>query len=741
LIYKIALGLSLALTTGVGYSSMALAELSNKPASVQSTQNNPTAIDLAILKDALAEADRKNWPEATRHAAKLQDRSGAKFILWYKLITKDSGATLAEITAFREENPSWPRMALLKQRAEEAALSYPMSQPDILSWFALHPPITGEGKLRYGKTLISSGQDKAGRQWIRRGWAEDDFTTGRQREIIANYGRYLDEAAHKARLDRLLWDKRTADARFTAALIGSHAKALAEARIRLMTRSNTASDAVARVPSSLKQDAGLLFDRIRYERRTGNDTAAIPLMLTAPGKPHQMVAPDAWWLERRISARAALNNGQYKDAYEIVSNHGLKDGGDFADAEFLSGWIALQFLNKPKLALTHFLKLKNAVSTPISTARADYWSGRASSAAGDKQSAELYYRLAANNMTTFYGQLGSAALGNMKGSDARMHLPIEPKPTPAEKVAFKNLELVHVAKFLQKLDRESQLWTVMLHMADTLVSPQELVQLADLALTFNAPKLSLRIAKLASQRNILLPQRAYPVSNMPNFSAKGLPVEKALIYGLSRQESEFDPEARSPVGARGLMQLMPNTAKIVARQIDVPYSKTRLTTDPAYNAMLGSAHLGDLINGYGGSYIMSIAAYNAGSSRINQWQDQFGDPRSTAIDPIDWIENIPFSETRNYVQRVMENLEVYRTRLSGSPQKIRLNDDIRRNTGPAISTPAPPRGKVPLASPLLPVVPVAPIVETMEKTPEIILGEPKSYAIPLAPTKHKQTKP
>ena len=396
LIYKIALGLSLALTTGVGYSSMALAELSNKPASVQSTQNNPTAIDLAILKDALAEADRKNWPEATRHAAKLQDRSGAKFILWYKLITKDSGATLAEITAFREENPSWPRMALLKQRAEEAALSYPMSQPDILSWFALHPPITGEGKLRYGKTLISSGQDKAGRQWIRRGWAEDDFTTGRQREIIANYGRYLDEAAHKARLDRLLWDKRTADARFTAALIGSHAKALAEARIRLMTRSNTASDAVARVPSSLKQDAGLLFDRIRYERRTGNDTAAIPLMLTAPGKPHQMVAPDAWWLERRISARAALNNGQYKDAYEIVSNHGLKDGGDFADAEFLSGWIALQFLNKPKLALTHFLKLKNAVSTPISTARADYWSGRASSAAGDKQSAELYYRLAAN---------------------------------------------------------------------------------------------------------------------------------------------------------------------------------------------------------------------------------------------------------------------------------------------------------------------------------------------------------
>lgn len=735
------LGLSLVMTMGAGDWGKAWAEAAAKTTSQRPGQSGPTASDIAILKDALAEADRKNWSEATRHAERLQDRAGAKFILWYKLITKDSGATLAEITAFRENNPSWPRMALLKQRAEEAALSYPMSQKDILNWFALHPPITGEGKLRYGKTLIASGQDKAGRQWIRRGWAEDDFATGRQREIIANYGRYIDEAAHKARLDRLLWDKRTSDARFTAGLIGSNAKALAEARIRLMTKSSTASDAVARVPHSLREDAGLLFDRIRYERRTGNDTAAIPLMLTAPGKPHQMVAPDAWWLERRISARAALNNGQYKDAYEIASKHGLNDGGDFADAEFLSGWIALQFLNKPELAFGHFQKLKNAVSTPISTARADYWSGRAASASGDKQNAELYYRLAANNLTTFYGQLGGAALAHMKGSDARMDLPAEPKPTNAEKLAFQSLELVHVAKLLQKLDRENQLWTVMLHMADTLQAPQELVQLADLALTFSDPKLSLRIAKVASQRNILLPQRAYPIANMPNYSAKGPPVEKALVYGLSRQESEFDPEARSPVGARGLMQLMPNTAKIVARQIDVPYSKTRLTTDPAYNAMLGSAHLGDLINGYGGSYIMSIAAYNAGSSRINQWQDQFGDPRSTAIDPIDWIENIPFSETRNYVQRVMENLEVYRTRLSGSPQKIRLSDDIRRNTGETISTPAPPRGKIPLASPLLSGSAMAPIVEANEVTSAPVVQAPKTQPVPLAPAKHKQTKP
>ena len=670
--------------------------------------------DVNALSDALNEADRKNWPQAIRHRLRISDPAAAKFVLWYKLVTKDSGATLAEIVQFREQNPDWPRMGLLKQRAEEAVLAYPMSQQDLITWFTANPPMTGEGKLRFGKTLIAAGQAKEGKALIQQAWAEDDFSTGRQREIISAYGSYLTPAVHKARLDRLLWDRSTADARYTAGLIGSNAKALAEARIRLMTRSSAAPAAVASVPSALKNDAGLLFDRIRYERKTGNDNATVPLILTAPGLPHQMVDPDAWWLERKIAARVAMNNGQYADAYSIVTQHGLKDGSDFAEAEFMSGWIALQYLNKPKEALAHFLKLKNAVSTPISTARADYWAGRAASASGDKLNAEVYYRFASNNPTTFYGQLGSAALSRMKGKEAQLTLPREPKPNAEQKTSFKRQELIRVAHILHDFHREVQTWSFMLHLADTLATPQELVQLSDLALSFNDPKLSLRIAKTASQRNIILPERAYPVAYMPAYTAKGPPVEKALVFGLSRQESEFDPQAQSPVGARGLMQLMPNTARIVARQIDVPYSKSRLTSDPAYNAMLGSAHLGDLIQGYSGSYIMSVAAYNAGSSRVSQWQDQFGDPRSTAVDPIDWIENIPFSETRNYVQRVMENMEVYRTRLSGSAQPIRLTDDIARNTGAVISTPVPVAGMIPLASPLAPAAAMTPVVEDDE---------------------------
>lgn len=661
----------------------------SKPAEAKISSKLLSTADNTALTDALNEADRKNWPEAMRHRLRLDNKAAAKFVLWYRLTTKDSGATLAEIVAFKEQNPDWPRMALLSLRAEDAVLSYPMSNKDLISWFSANPPRTGEGRIRYGKALIASGQTDEGKKWIQRAWAENDFSSSRQREILAQFQAYLTTSTHKARLDRLLWDRRTTDARTTAALIGNNAEALADARIRLMTRSNSAPGAVARVPSAMQDDAGLLFDRIRYERKLGNDDATVPLILTAPGLPHQMVDPDAWWLERKIAARVALSNGQYQDAYDIVSKHGLTDGGDFADAEFLAGWIALQFLNKPDKAMAHFRKLKNAVSTPISTARADYWAGRAASAKGDKKNAELYYHLAAQNPTTFYGQLGTSALAHLQGKEARLHLPNDPKPTSAEIAAFKKLELVRVAQILHDLNRDDQAWSFMLHLADTLKEPQQLVQLADMALTFNDHKLSLRIAKTASQRNIMLPQRAYPVSYMPAFTPRGPAVEKALVFGLSRQESEFDPAAKSPVGARGLMQLMPATAKMVARQINVPYSRSRLTTDPAYNAMLGSAHLGDLIGDFNGSYIMSVAAYNAGATRVGQWQEQYGDPRSSTIDPIDWIENIPFSETRNYVQRVMENLEVYRTRLSGSAQKIRISDDIRRNTGAPITTPAP----------------------------------------------------
>ena len=673
------------------------------PTATNGTFSGLSASDMMAARAAFDEVDRGNWVSASRYRTQISDPTAAKLLVWTRLLSDDSTATFAEIVAFMEQNPDWPRLYILEIRAEKALLAYPMSSEDLLTWFGEHKPQTGEGRIRYGKTLIEVGREDEGADWIRRAWIENDFGSSRQKEILSAYGRYLNTEAQQARLARLLWEQRTSDARTTAALVGQAERALADARIQFISGSSKAPAALSQVPSTLRSDPGLLYDQVRYERRRGNEHTALPLLLTAPTESHKMVRPDSWWVERKILARKAMSEGLYEEAYKIAAGNGLTDGVDFAEAEFLAGWIGLQYLNRPKEALVHFRKLSGGVSTPISKSRAEYWSGRAAAASGDKENAATYYRQAATYPTTFYGQLATAALAS-SGSDGKLRLPGAPARTGDVKKRFDGRELVHAARILQDLDRENTCWTFMLHLADIIDDPAEIAALSDLALSFGDRKLSLRIAKSAALRNIVLTDYAYPTEAMPKWTHRGPPVETALVYGLSRQESEFDPQALSPAGARGLMQLMPRTARMVAGQVGLPYSPAKLT-DPVYNATLGAAHLGDLVqNEFSGSYIMSIAAYNAGASRVRQWVTEYGDPRSTAVDPIDWIESIPFSETRNYVQRVMENLEVYRGRLSGQVEPVRIEADLSRYGGATpITTPAPtPRpSNIPLAPPSL----------------------------------------
>ena len=672
------------------------------------------AADWSHVDHAFELADKDEWSDFDEEAAAVKNPVAKKLLHWDKLTEKDSGARMADIAAFQNANPHWPLQSLLDRRAEDALLAYPVSAQDTLSWFAVHPPVTGDGKIRYGETLILTGNEKDGEDWIRRAWAENDFPASRQKEIIAKYGKYLTQDVQMARLARLLWEQRSTDARKTAAMLGADAQKLADARIHLASRSSKAENALSNVPTYLRRDPGLIFDQVRYERRKGNDAQTLPLLLTAPTTPDDMVRPDSWWIERRIAARKALADGLYAQAYKIASEHGLKEGADFAEAEFLSGWIALQYLNEPAKATAHFARLDKGVSTPISTARAKYWLARAAEAGGHTDEAKRYYAEASAYPTTFYGQLAIAALVT-DGGNGMLKLAKDPALPHKDKVAFEKRELVQAAKILHQIDRESTLWTFMLQMASTLEDPAELAALSDLARQFGDPKLSIRVAKTAAMRNMVLPDRAYPTNLMPKWKEVGPKVEPSLVYGLSRQESEFDADAISHAGARGLMQLMPSTARLVARQFNLPYSRNRLT-DAEYNATLGAAHLGDLVqNEFDGSYIMSIAAYNAGKRRVDQWVDTYGDPRSTAVDPIDWIENIPYSETRNYVQRVMENLEVYRARLNGNEQPIRLDADLSRNTGPKITAPPPERkpDDLPLARPE-PTGHMAPIVEADE---------------------------
>ena len=621
--------------------------------------------EFVILSRALDAADDREWAAVRAHLAELRDPTARDIVTWRIVIARDSQPTLGEVASFMQAHPDWPRQYLMRRRAEEALLLYPASDQDRLAWFAEHPPETAEGQLLYADALFEVGQADIARQWIAEAWIEGDFEAEREREILEDYRRYLDDEAHAARLDRLLWQGQSQAARRTARLLGEGAEKITDARIRLMSGRMPVEDALAQVPQPLLRDPGLIFQQARQLRRDDEIERALPLMLEAPVPAASDATSGDWWTERRILSRDALAAGKFDEAYQLAAAHGQEEGVSFAEGEFLAGWLALQKLNKPELAATHFARLEAGVSTPISLGRAIYWQGRAAAAAGDRATAMTFYAEAASYPSTFYGQLAAAEL-QKQGMQSKAALGADPTPDANARERFESRELVRVLHMLGEQYQPATIWIFVTHMAETWDDPDQLALLADLARDLGQPNLSVRVAKMAAARNIILPDRAWPTDVMPAWQMAGPPVESALVYGLARQESEFNADAVSHAGARGLMQLMPGTARDTAAQIDMPYSLSRLTEDPAYNATLGSAHLGDLVAGYDGSYILSLAAYNAGARRVSEWVEIYGDPRDPSVDAIDWIESIPYTETRNYVQRVLENVSIYREKLKGT---------------------------------------------------------------------------
>lgn len=673
------------------------------------------------LWDGLDAREKGKWMEVRTFARQITDPTAKAILNWLRFQKEGTGSTVAEVVAFQEQYPHWPRQDRLSRRAEEALTDYPMRDADVIAWFATRDPLTGEGKVRLGEALLNSGQQVEGATWIQRAWVEHQFSRSREAEVLRKYGAHLPPQAHEDRLNRLIWEQRFADGRRMLQLVNAEARALADARLKLASRSRGAESAVTRVPTSLRADAGLLFDHARYLRRRGQEQTAIPLLLTPPTATHSIARPDRAWTERKILARKALTEGHYQEAYGLATGHGHDRGVAFAEGEFLAGWIALQYLNDADRAFVHFQTLAAGVTTPISKSRGAYWMGRAAEARGRTDEALGYYRQASSYPTTFYGQLATSRLSS--GGNALLQLPVAPSPTAAHSGALAANDMVRAFELMNEAGEDSLARSFVIELANTLPDATALAALADLMVERDLPNLSVRVAKIAAGRGISLPERSYPTAVLPAFTQVGKPVEPALVYGLSRQESEFNPRAISHAGARGLMQLMPRTARAVARQIGVPYRRARLIDDPSYNATLGSAHLSDLLDDFAGSYIMTIAAYNAGAHRVSQWVERYGDPRDPAVDPIDWMENIPFTETRNYVQRVIENVQVYRARLQGRAVNLKIEQDIARYDGsaPIIQTTAKPQTQLtPLAMPSTappPIaVPVSPTVAALPST-------------------------
>lgn len=630
--------------------------LAAAPSSVGARRPEDSA---ASVRVALAAAERGDWPTVQSLGGRLADPVSGKLLFWLRATRGDGSVSFGEINAFLAANPDWPNGAALIRRAEEI-LPEEKSPRAVVSWFGEREPATPYGRFRLARAFMELGDQERACELARRSWRGGDlYYPELERTFRATFASLLTMGDHRARLDALLWDGRDTAARRLYDVVGADRRALAEARIRLRQQRASAEAAVTGVPPALQGDPGLTYERIRWRRQKGMEGEARNLLAEVK---QDAARPDLWWTERHALARDALRRGQAPAAYRIARAHALSEPGDYAEAEWLSGWIALRFLNRPEVARDHFLNMTKVVRFPISVARAAYWTGRAGEAAGDRPFAMGWYRSAAAHPTTFYGRLAAERVS----PDTTLILPPAPAPSAIERAAFSGHELVRAARLLAAHGQEDAARAFIRRLGEIREAPPWQAMTAELAAEIGGTGFGVATAKRAMREGFLLFEQAYPLMTLP-IAAERLPhpVEPAMILAMIRQESEFDRAAVSPAGARGLMQLMPGTAKQVAASLDLPYSPDRLTRDPAYNVKLGRAYLSKLLGSFDGSVALASAAYNAGPGRVREWLDTYGDPRRGRVDLIDWIEMLPFAETRNYVQRAIENRWVYQARLNG----------------------------------------------------------------------------
>lgn len=621
--------------------------------------------DLAIARQAVKSAEGRRFDEVERAANQMRDPVGAKLLRWMALGSTPT-PDFERTTAFLRQNPGWPNQIALRRQAERALPDY-MPTDRLLAWFAEFPPLTTDGFIRQTDAMLGGANRERAITMIRARWVDSITDINEEQSFLARFRQLLTQADHRARADQLLWARNDAAARRLIPLLGQDYANWIAARAALQRDDPNAIAVYNGVPRGLREDPGLLHDLARYHRRRDNNPAAEAILVRAidPAGNQQ-----SWWAERNLMTRRALERGDHSQAYRLASTHAMKGGSQYAEAEFLSGFIALRFLNRPSDAFTHFQRLYGEVSSPISKARGAYWSGRASAALGRSAEARRWFTTAAGYGTTFYGQLAAH-----DAQAERIVVPKEPAVGNAERSRFESSELVRAARAIAAIrgSGSDQLVPFLRRLSMDAQTPVEFAMAARLARELGRRDMAVAASKDAAQREIYLTDVGYP-----RIDTAAKAPELALIHAIIRQESTFNSQVVSSAGARGLMQLMPGTAQQVADRLKVKHTQAKLTADPAYNVRLGSAYLQEMVERFNGSYILAIASYNAGPNRVRQWLDSFGDPRSGTIDPVDWLELIPFTETRNYVQRVMEGMIVYRSTLAGGPARLHLHSDLRR---------------------------------------------------------------
>lgn len=623
-----------------------------------------SAKDIAIYKEAFAAVKKDRWKEARRLIARAKDPLPGKVIIWLDLTRPGPGRDFKEMTAFLKANPDWPLRYTLTQQAERAMPEY-LKPQDVLQWFGERGPTTAEGAMKLAGALLATQQEQRAEQVVRSAWIDDDFARDDEQAFLQRFGQLLHAKQHWARLDRLLWEDKRDQATRMLTRVDANYQALARARMKLSDQAKDAALALANVPKELRNDPGLIYERARLLRRKDKFAEAADL-LDPP--PQNVPRPDLLWSELKRAARGSLNDGNVSAAYRLAAAHGVDNGEAFAEGEFLAGWIALRFLEDAPTAMKHFTAIYAGTTSIISQSRGAYWAGRAAEQMGDVAKAQDWYRAAAKGITSFYGQVAALRLSDKR----EIRLAGTPKPSPKEQQVFDKKELVRVVRMLTALGEGERARYFLSKLMELSSKPAEYQLVAGLAAEIKRRDFAVSVAKEARTRGVEMIDYLYPVIKLPD----GKKPEPALLLGLIRQESAFDVGAVSSAGARGLMQLMPATAKSVAKKIGVKYAEKKLTTDSSYNVTLGRAYVDDLLSRFGGSYILAAAAYNAGPSRARDWIYTYGDPRQRDVDVIDWIESVPFDETRNYIMRVLENTQIYRARLNQGVAKLGLAEDL-----------------------------------------------------------------
>jgi len=626
--------------------------------------------DATRFRKGVRAAKRGRWTELNQKIRSLNDPIASDTLRWLRA-ARNPNVAFNDITYVVQNLSDWPRITSIQSKAEKVLFDKPLSARKTIAWFAGRQPVSGEGRAALARAYYRIGDKASGDKWLRLAWRESKLTRKRQQDIFKLYRSKLTKADHAARADHLIWLGRRHHAKAEALLphMGSANRKLMNARIRTASNRSGMDAAIKSVPGQLRNDPGLLYERAKWRRKKKTKEYALPVYTQIQTAPVTEDGRKALWRERRIMAYWAIEKKKYADAYKLCLNHGMTRGEGFAAAEFLAGWLALTQLRQPRKAAQHFQTLKDGVSTPVSLSRAAYWQARAAEALGNGN-ASAYFSEAASYPNTYYGQL---AASQANGHLAQVFLPPE-ADTRDIKPVFEGDPRIRAMHLLGEIREERYFSTFAFHLDDVLTDQRQLSLLSQLSKDYGYMRPSVRAAKQAGRFQTMLTESGYPIVE----EIESLPArfDKAFVYAIARQESEFEGNVVSSAKAYGMMQMINSTAKATARKHRIPYSVGRLTADNDYSAKLGAHHLHDLLDQFDGSYILAATSYNAGPHRSKQWIKKYGDPRKSNVDPIDWVESIPFSETRNYVQRVLENMQVYRARRNGNSHENRIYQDL-----------------------------------------------------------------